>query len=658
MSEKLYESFRWVVPFELGTTAGKKVVIRGKALCVTVSRNARKYIVNEVEKAARSLARKYIDVNHEYSVWLSQKAAYEREEAAIPPGPKPKLKGHVIDAEEEESCIEYIGEVNHPEYFEKLVDGERLGDEEYYEKWGKRKIRHVSVDANYRFHQETNGGVEPHGIIFNGLSLVEDPEVPGVEGTSIEVLEIHETQMIEPQFKILQNYFKEFGVATEIVEKDGTKILELRKGEPLKMEKHETTQLAIQQQIEQQSDEQRAKQHFDFSDAEWEALTPEERMQYITQLPPRDPLQEQAEECPEGQRWDEEQGKCVPIIAEQEEKECPEGQQWDEEQGKCVPIEIAEQVQAEDAGIESPGQAEVPPKEEPAPEHQCPEGQRWDDTSGTCVPVEEGEAGAYVKPAAEEPTIEFPENLGELKLGEPFAGYADFDDCVAQNQQADDPEAYCASIKRQVEGETLIQKQERELKELQEKQFREQLDSRFSRLDQRLKAIEGVGKELKRIVEVLRQMKGAIEAKTGLKDMRRLEAEMKTIKTGIAKSIREVKDTLENRKDISEAVNTIEEKMDAKIAEVQDSLKGEISELKRGEEQLEEIRRMFKEYQELSKKDVEDTKTEVKDLRETLEKANVEIENLKAHAKPSFTVGAEGGSETVKPSGRFDKTIG
>jgi hypothetical protein len=41
------------------------------------------------------------------------------------------------------------------------------------------------------------------------------------------------------------------------------------------------------------------------------------------------------------------------------------------------------------------------------------------------------------------------------KVSEPFADYADFDDCVAKNQDKGDPEAYCATIKRQVEGEAL-----------------------------------------------------------------------------------------------------------------------------------------------------------------------------------------------------------
>lgn len=35
----------------------------------------------------------------------------------------------------------------------------------------------------------------------------------------------------------------------------------------------------------------------------------------------------------------------------------------------------------------------------------------------------------------------------------PFADYDDFDDCVAQNQDKDDPDAYCAAIKRDVAGE-------------------------------------------------------------------------------------------------------------------------------------------------------------------------------------------------------------
>jgi len=43
----------------------------------------------------------------------------------------------------------------------------------------------------------------------------------------------------------------------------------------------------------------------------------------------------------------------------------------------------------------------------------------------------------------------------EKFIGEPFAGYKDFDDCVAKNQDKRDPDAYCASIKRKAEPEKM-----------------------------------------------------------------------------------------------------------------------------------------------------------------------------------------------------------
>ncbi|RME52497.1 hypothetical protein D6783_04560 [Candidatus Woesearchaeota archaeon] len=45
-----------------------------------------------------------------------------------------------------------------------------------------------------------------------------------------------------------------------------------------------------------------------------------------------------------------------------------------------------------------------------------------------------------------------------LKKGlvqKPFAGYKDFDDCVRQNQDKDNPQAYCATIMRNVEGKSM-----------------------------------------------------------------------------------------------------------------------------------------------------------------------------------------------------------
>lgn len=41
--------------------------------------------------------------------------------------------------------------------------------------------------------------------------------------------------------------------------------------------------------------------------------------------------------------------------------------------------------------------------------------------------------------------------MQENKLSEPFAGYTDMDDCIAKNQDKEDPAAFCASIKQKTE---------------------------------------------------------------------------------------------------------------------------------------------------------------------------------------------------------------
>lgn len=49
----------------------------------------------------------------------------------------------------------------------------------------------------------------------------------------------------------------------------------------------------------------------------------------------------------------------------------------------------------------------------------------------------------------------------EREEGKSFAGYENFDECVAQNQDKEDPEAYCAAIQAQVEGEAAAGKRRR-----------------------------------------------------------------------------------------------------------------------------------------------------------------------------------------------------
>ncbi len=172
MSNKLYEKFTWLKQDLIyAGPKGNKAQFKGIALLPTISGNGRKYVEEELHRSARTLVGKPLTLNHNST----------------------KVLGDVTWAEFENGCIEYVAETKNPEYIEKLKDCKRLAKEAYVKKWGRDPIYGVSVEANYRFHdQQCVGGhctIEPHGIIFNALSLVEDPEQPGVGGTTVELME-------------------------------------------------------------------------------------------------------------------------------------------------------------------------------------------------------------------------------------------------------------------------------------------------------------------------------------------------------------------------------------------------------------------------------------------------------------------------------------
>jgi hypothetical protein len=67
--------------------------------------------------------------------------------------------------------------------------------------------------------------------------------------------------------------------------------------------------------------------------------------------------------------------------------------------------------------------------------------------------LEAGDPNAIVSlfEATEKRGVVLAEIIPPKKLGEPFAGYTDFADCVAKNQDTGNPEAYCGAIKAQTE---------------------------------------------------------------------------------------------------------------------------------------------------------------------------------------------------------------
>ena len=179
------ESFRWVTPEfkRLDGYGPKTIKIKGVALTAnTVSKNNRLYIDEELRRAARTLRGKPINVNH---------------------NPK-QIIGHVEVAEYEDGNLEFIGVIKKQPYVDMLrendprirglsVEGEyfymrclRCGEKFYTEEEFQKHMAEV--------HHVHNGVGEVHGLHLQGLSLVLAPELPGVETTEIELLEMAEAQ--------------------------------------------------------------------------------------------------------------------------------------------------------------------------------------------------------------------------------------------------------------------------------------------------------------------------------------------------------------------------------------------------------------------------------------------------------------------------------
>lgn len=224
---KIKESFTWMTPKWKVMKAGKNSVkIQGIALPGDiVSKNKMKYLSEEIKMAARTLSGKPITINH--SPWNKHHPDYDAS----------KVVGDVPNAEFESGAVEYWGFVRKEPYVTML----RTHDP---------RIKGVSIEASYihnrciecgeRFYSEkafklhmseshgiVDGISEPHGIHLDALSLVIEPETPGVPSATVQVMEteskatilrLYETHLAEKGLTFNSN-----GVAissTEEPEKD------------------------------------------------------------------------------------------------------------------------------------------------------------------------------------------------------------------------------------------------------------------------------------------------------------------------------------------------------------------------------------------------------------------------------------------------------
>ena len=174
------EAFRWLSSDLVTDDYGPKTVkVKGVALTSNiVSKNKRKYIDEELKKAARTLKGKPITVNH---------------------NPR-EIIGNVEWAEYEDGRVEFIGKIKSQKYAdmirEKHPDIRGLSVEGVY-------LHNICVKCGAKFDTEeqfrahmkevhgiVDGITEVHGLHLTGLSLVVAPEIPGVDTTEIEIMEM------------------------------------------------------------------------------------------------------------------------------------------------------------------------------------------------------------------------------------------------------------------------------------------------------------------------------------------------------------------------------------------------------------------------------------------------------------------------------------
>jgi len=151
----LAESFRWTPPIEFykGVEGGQGRFYKVHAIHVTTTGNRNKYTEEELRLAARSLAERPLNINHEKEL------------------PFPANK--TVDAEFEGSNVEAVI---------------RVEDEETNRLYEAGKIKNVSIDAKFR-SADSGQVLVPRGIVFTGLALLTEGVAPGDPLTTIRLWE-------------------------------------------------------------------------------------------------------------------------------------------------------------------------------------------------------------------------------------------------------------------------------------------------------------------------------------------------------------------------------------------------------------------------------------------------------------------------------------
>ena len=411
------ESFEWMTPEFKIVDAGKDTIrIRGVAMRGNViSRNKRRYVADELKRAARTFIGKPITINHDPN----------------------KKAGNIVWMEYSDTsdALEYLGDVKKQPYVDMLRNKSTY-------------VKGVSVEADYlhnqcpkcgkkfyteeEFHNhmnlehfiKTDPTHEPHGILGKALSLVLSPEEPGYPDTTIELMEFYRAKPILQLLEtVITTHKEQKKMSDKKVKETKTKPkVPYKTKETLRIKEEDEKIEPGSHYCEEHPEDPRCKAHK-------KAIHDEE------------PAKEQTDAS-------QAEGDTEPLA-------CADGFHLEtDDQGnqKCVadlpeppvdqPTRAAEQVEAEP-------QPAIP--EQPT-QVKCPEGQHLDHETGLCI-----EDTTVVEPLPNVfETVELP-TLIKLDEGCVWSakGYSSGEACVSAMQgKVDDPEAYCYSKVGETVAET------------------------------------------------------------------------------------------------------------------------------------------------------------------------------------------------------------
>jgi len=679
---KIKEKFSWLTPeaFKIQDIGKNTVRIKGIALKAdALSRNQRYYVEEELIKSARTLIGKPITINHDPQRIVGHVEWAEYEDGFLEYYGVVKKQPYVQMLREGDPRIQGVSV--EAIYLHNVCPkcGEKFYTEEEF-------LRHMT-----EVHHVKDIVSEPHGIKFEALSLVVAPEIPGVPGTTVELAETYQplSRLLETVTKVKKEeieWRKKMSKAPVAVTQENRTTIDKIKEQAEQQPKEEhqcpegqhwdeeaqacvpdTPKTTATEKLEKALE---AEYPWDqcIRDRLADGYTEEQAKRICAAIKNRTvkhtmefygykTVKEAIDHIVKKIEEDKLFAYNLDRFAEQLERgpppaqtveapaPCPEGFVYDEESGTCIPKEWPEEtppspapqitpqptidIPKTDVSIPAPSKTEGPVLEQQQ-FPTCPEGSHYDPESGTCVPD---------TPVPTEVTVLAKETRLFPRLAEPGdmshadwskAGYTSFDDCVAKNQDKEDPEAYCADIRRKLIGESL-----------KETYDPEKTYVRLSRLEesvgQLIKArnndIEALGKIIKAVTSIPQALRehALVESKIRVLQQKQILNELARISKDISEHLKKTSQYAEEISKHTKANLNNLATSHARLNKSFENLKETVSQLQQfiNDKKYADDFKEFREQLEKLSEDFKGLKEDYSKIAEAAEKELQEIQKLK-----------------------------